>query len=427
MLREEDILVSYRDLPFALKKANMTEAIPISEEEFSALKGTLRHVAFDNMYMPCMYVQVTGRCNFNCLHCFAAKDNDPRVSEISMEQMTRLMDMARDCGICSVGITGGEPTVHPGIREIIRGFARRGVAVKMFFTNGYLLSQDILDLFRELNQDPLIWVSFDGIGTHDVMRGIPGAEKAALKALELCIQNGFQTAVNMQVNRKTAGVIGESLRILDAMGVGSTRLIKTTATPRWALNAEGDDLTFNQYAGICLDIVEQYSKEVHQMRVEIWSITGWDPLSTENGWEFPGARIRHSYEDPEDLPMCAAHKSIAYVGSNGEIYPCLQMQGILDSRGISFGNVFKDGLHNLLQEDSIYFKAKNHTVAEKLKYNQKCGKCDYRELCRTGCPLLSMLYHNDMMALDDSTCEFYESGFYEKVLNLAGCTVIDEE
>ena len=169
---EEDLLVSYRDLPFAVKKAGMTEAIPVSEEEFSALKGTMRHTVYDNMYMPCMYVQVTGRCNFNCLHCFAAKDNDPRVSEISMEQMIRLMDMARDCGICSVGITGGEPTVHPGIREIIRGFVQRGIAVKMFFTNGYLLSQDILDLFRELNQDPLIWVSFFFLRTYIQTIGI---------------------------------------------------------------------------------------------------------------------------------------------------------------------------------------------------------------------------------------------------------------
>ena len=82
---------------------------------------------------------------------------------------------------------------------------------------------------------------------------------------------------------------------------------------------------------------------------------------------------------------------------------------------------------DILQEDSRLFRFKNHTREERLAHNAKCGGCDYSRICSSGSPCMSLLLHGDMLALDDTACDFYESGMYEQVLSLAGFGVRDAE
>lgn len=104
-------------------------------------------------------------------------------------------------------------------------------------TNGCFLRQETLDLFRELHASPCIKISFDGVGHHDWMRGVPGAEKDAERAFRLCAENGFRTLAQTQVHRGNIDVIPETLRFLEDLGVTSTRIIRTTPVPRWVKNA----------------------------------------------------------------------------------------------------------------------------------------------------------------------------------------------
>ena len=45
---------------------------------------------------------ITGKCNYNCLHCFNASDNSPLMSEFTLEDAEKLLDEAQACGIKSV-------------------------------------------------------------------------------------------------------------------------------------------------------------------------------------------------------------------------------------------------------------------------------------------------------------------------------------
>ncbi len=49
---------------------------------------------------------------------------------------------------------------------------------------------------------PEMKISFDGLGFHDWMRGCGGAEQDALRAIKLCVDVGFPTRVQMNINRK---------------------------------------------------------------------------------------------------------------------------------------------------------------------------------------------------------------------------------
>ena len=98
----------------------------------------------DNRYFPAMNWMITGKCNYNCLHCFNAADNSPLMAEFSLEEAEKLLDEAQACGINAFTITGGEPMCHKHFLPIMEGIYRRGMYVEELNTNGYYITQEIL-------------------------------------------------------------------------------------------------------------------------------------------------------------------------------------------------------------------------------------------------------------------------------------------
>ena len=102
-----------------------------------------------NRYFPAMNWMITGKCNYNCIHCFNAADNAPLMSEWSMDEADRLLDQARDCGINAFTITGGEPMLHKSFFEILEGIYARGMYVEELNTNGYFIDRQALWAWRK--------------------------------------------------------------------------------------------------------------------------------------------------------------------------------------------------------------------------------------------------------------------------------------
>ena len=121
-------------------------------------EGTLdpwQKMNIENRYFPAMNWMITGKCNYNCLHCFNASDNSPLMSEFSLEEAERLLDEAQACGINAFTITGGEPMCHKHFFEIIEGIYRRNMFVEELNTNGFYITQEALDRMKAFHYDHL--------------------------------------------------------------------------------------------------------------------------------------------------------------------------------------------------------------------------------------------------------------------------------
>ena len=160
---------------------------------------------------------ITGKCNYNCLHCFNAANNAPIMTEWSFENAVDLLEQAQSCSIQSFTITGGEPMVHQRFMDIVREIYRRDMFIEELNTNGFFINQKVLDEFSEIGCDPLIKISFDGIGCHDWMRDRKGAEQRTIFAMQLCIDNGFKVMAQTQVHRRNLHTIFPTVQKLDSM------------------------------------------------------------------------------------------------------------------------------------------------------------------------------------------------------------------
>ena len=197
----------------------------------------------DNRYFPALNWMITGKCNYNCLHCFNAADNAPLMSEFSMEEAMRLIDEADRCGINAFTITGGEPMLHKNFFDILKAIYDRGMFVEELNTNGHFIDAEALSRLRDIDEGILIKISFDGIGHHDWMRSRKGAEERALRAFSLCKEYGFTVMSQTNVHRKNLDTLMETAETLEEMGVDALRLIRTTEVPRWELNSGGATLS----------------------------------------------------------------------------------------------------------------------------------------------------------------------------------------
>jgi len=448
ILNENIALRSWRLVPFACYYKGSSRASGLSEEEFHLLlkcdgkteveenglstgllergmisrcekgeKTLSRWQTYrdcDNRYMPMMNLQITGRCNYNCMHCFNCRDNTPLQSEISLEKIGSLLDDCEKCGIGSFTITGGEPMLHPHFKEIMREIYKRGMFVFDLNTNGFFINRETLDFMRSVGASPLMKISFDGIGFHNWMRGVPEAEKRALDAISLCIEEKIPVKVQMNVNRMNRETVLPSLELLDEMGVGETRIIRTTDAPRWIENARGQSLTTEEYYDFTLDVIPKYASKPHKMAVTVWQVMNYNPVRREYALA-PLAMKHKGYR--QSLPVCTGARGMIAVGANGNVYPCMQQQGFFEQQGIVLGNVFTDGLQSVLR-DSEYMKTVCYTVGDRVKDCKDCRECRYLKVCGGGCPALGIITNGNRpegcLLADRTKCVFFRDGYDRK-------------
>lgn len=368
---------------------------------------------YDNYYFPRMNLMITGKCNLNCLHCFNAKDNAPLNSELSYEQIIDILDQARDIGVHAFTITGGEPLVHRRFLDIIRAIYERDMFVFELNTNGLLITQKMLDTFKEIGCFPLIKISFDGIGYHNWIRQHPKAEDLTIKAINLCVKNGFRVKAQVQVNRKNVESMMPTAKLLNDIGVDEMRIIRTTEAPRWEKNSPQSSLTIEEYYEKMLEFSKQYIDSNMPMTVDVWQFMRLYPK--HQLYELvPIACNKNEFNIR--IPMCKGNRGMIAVSSSGEVVPCLQMSGYFIEKGISLGNLFKTPLKELVK-DSPYLNLALAPVLKQIIENDKCANCKYYKACTGGCPALGLLYspNSDYYHEDITKCIFFENGWYDKI------------
>ena len=346
-----------------------------------------RYRKYEHRFVYAMNLMLTGKCNYNCRHCFNAAENADRMAEWDYDALLDLLDQAADCGIHSITLTGGEPMIHPHFHDVVRVIYERNMVLEKLTTNGFFLRQETLDLFRELHASPRIKISFDGVGHHDWMRGVPGAEKDAERAFRLCAENGFRTLAQTQVHRGNIDVMAETLRFLEDLGVTSTRIIRTTPVPRWVKNAPDGTLPMEEYFAKMLDLAEDWMRGEHTMSVVVWRYLNLYPKEKAYGMVLDQRADGH-YQPT--APVCGGNRTMMAVTCEGNAVPCLQMSDYVAQLGRTFDNLHERRLADVLADGEwLTAVCKNHYWLR--EQNKQCDECEWFGHCGGGCRALGIL------------------------------------
>jgi hypothetical protein len=147
------------------------------------------------------------RCNLSCAYC---NEHDGGADPVPTGEMLDRIDRLATLGTSTIGLSGGEPLLHPDILEIVRRIRQRGCLAQIL-TNGYFLTPKLI---RKLNQAGLdrLQISIDNLAPDEVSR----------KSLSLLDQKLGWLARHAMFDVSINSVLGDGIRNpRDAFSVAS--------------------------------------------------------------------------------------------------------------------------------------------------------------------------------------------------------------
>ena len=400
------------DLPeTALSKSFLDRGLIRTAEDGGKNDPYLEYRAYDNRYVLNMGINITERCNFNCLHCYEAVDNQIPRSEMSLSDCRKLLKEAADCGIQNIKITGGEPLIHKDFRDIFKSVYEYGMTVDRINTNGFFLTESLLDELRRTDQHILFNISYDGAGFHDWMRGKEGAEKDLLEKIKMLVEKGFSVRAAMTLNRVNAGAAAETMYKMEELGVQEFRIIRTSEVPRWVMNAGDACLTMKEYYDSMLELFQEYAAGQPGIVLNVWHFA---KIFSKNKTYTLAPVMCEAKNFSPDMVMCGNARENITVTPDGDIFPCTPSPGLYKAHGMNFGNVFCTGLKKILQDSEyLAFVCKGvHAISD---HDPKCASCRYFRQCFGGCRLFALGLNGDVLSHDPTKCLFFEEKYYEKI------------
>ena len=382
---------------------------------------------------------VTGRCNQRCRHCYMDAPS-ARYGELPTADMLRLIDQFEAANVQRVNLTGGECLLRADIWELIAELTARRIAVHQVSTNGLLLDDAALARLRDLGVDPIVHLSFDGVGTHDGMRGLPGLEDPALETISRTAAAGFRTAVSSSLDAGTRDGILRTFELLADAGVHT-----------WHVNAP---MALGCFAGSSTALPPAESFAVCEHLLRVWLDAGRPFVLTLNGM-FTGVPGGDGAGAGPAATAAAGLEAVAEAGLEAEAGAARTPESP-DEPGRGFG---RDGLHcayllagtanvlpdatlmpcpklidtpvhaampSLLEvslseawEDPALHALLGLTKAEVLAHNPECAACPQYAECGAGCWAVAWAATGDRLGRDPEACETTKQGYRRRLAAVA--------
>ncbi len=260
-----------------------------------------------------MVLMLNAACNMRCIHCSARDYLQADRKPLSREEVKALVDQFVELGGASLIYSGGEPTIHPHLLELV-DYVPKDKAVISIFTNGSRLG----DLAGELRGAGLFGtlVSIDSSTpeVHDRRRGREGAFAEAMKGIEAMHAAGMLVGVSSYMTRKDLERGEWDPIIALAESVGAHQVFMFDAVPTGALRSDQ----------------EFRLTQAHRTRLK-------ELTMAQNATPSGPAVMGQSWVNSADGFGCFAGFYQLYVNAFGDVCPC-------DFTPISFGNVREEPL-----------------------------------------------------------------------------------
>ncbi|MFZ7125798.1 MAG: radical SAM/SPASM domain-containing protein [Desulfobacterales bacterium] len=319
-----------------------------------------------------MEIEFSLRCNFKCPYCYVP-DEKYFEKELSLAEIQDAIRQAKDLGAEKIIVLGGEPSIYPSLKEMVRFISGLGLTVEMF-TNGSGVDESMAGfLFSHDARVVLKMNTFDE-ALQDRLSGKPGAYRIIRSALEALKRAGYPSdqaflAVSTIICRQNIAELPQLWQWSKDQGIVP---YFEMITPQ--ANA-------NQNSWLWVDPGEVYAL--------FRRISDIDRLRYGCHWE---------PQPPLVGSRCFRHHFSCLVNSRGDVMPCVGVT-------IPLGNIRKQPLKTILQESRVLADLKNYRQTIK----GPCRTCEQSDSCY-GCRGAAYQMTGDYLASDPLCWKNCEKG-----------------
>ena len=363
---------------------------------------------YDNKFIRSAHWSITGKCNYKCKHCFMSAPN-AKFGEINTADCIKIIDGLYDCGVMQVSLTGGEPFVRKDFFDIVDYILSKGIHISQVYTNGSFITDKLLDEFCKRGIKPEFSLSFDGVGYHDWMRGIKGAEEKAVRALSLLNKMGFPTSVEMSLNKMNIDSIEDTVNLLSSLNVSGLKISPTEESGLWKNEKGKYTLTTEELYKAFLSYIPVYLNAGSPISILLGGFFGCEKGS--KNYVVPCMK----YDGTDAMKckyICGCSRFNVYISAGGRLLPCIPMSGFdMES---TMPDVLEIGFKNAIN-DNHYSQLTQTTLGEFLARNDKCNNCEYSLMCGGGCRAEAIITSGDYWGCDKSICLLFKGGYLKMI------------
>jgi radical SAM protein with 4Fe4S-binding SPASM domain len=297
-------------------------------------------------------LDLTYRCNERCVHCYLDhKDH----GEMTMAEITDLLDQMADAGVFFLVLSGGEIFLRKDLFEIVEHARQLLFSVKLK-TNAVRIRQAQAERIAALAVEVVqISVYSHRPEIHDAITKLPGSFHRTLEGARLLKAAGVRVSFANVLMRHNAKDYPEVRALAQTLGAGYN--VDATITPM----LDGDRSV------LALNMDPKTLEEVFH-----------DSTVVGNAEEFcapPSGPLAE--EDALDTLPCSAGHTACYVSPYGDVYPCVQFP-------LPCGNVRKTRFLDIWRDSPQLKEVRSITMHEL----HGCSTCVHSSSC-SRCPGLA--------------------------------------
>jgi MoaA/NifB/PqqE/SkfB family radical SAM enzyme len=189
---------------------------------FYSLHDERARTASPNSRMQRCELLITGICNFNCPYCRGPRKGSE--GHLPLEDAIKVIDLWADDGLVNIRFSGGEPTTHPDLMEMIRHAKARGVQRIAISTNGSMKPQLYRGLVEAGANDFSVSLDACCADGGDQMAGVTGRFNRVVENIRMLSTMTYVT-VGVVITEDNVKDVGRIVRFAHDLGVADIRVI----------------------------------------------------------------------------------------------------------------------------------------------------------------------------------------------------------
>ncbi|HOJ51440.1 MAG TPA: SynChlorMet cassette radical SAM/SPASM protein ScmF [Syntrophales bacterium] len=174
-----------------------------------------------------LYFYITDGCNLRCRHCWIEPHqmgSHKAITYLPSATFSAIIAEAIPLGLRGVKLSGGEPLIHPHLREMLTVVEKFCLELTVE-TNGTLLTPEIVSRFRAL-PSVTISVSLDGAQpqTTDWIRNVRGTHLQVVKGIELLAKASLSPQIIFTLMKWNRAEVIPLVNLAYKLGAGSVKI-----------------------------------------------------------------------------------------------------------------------------------------------------------------------------------------------------------
>ncbi|MDI6785976.1 MAG: radical SAM protein [bacterium] len=322
---------------------------------------------------------VTKRCNLKCLHCYRDAGKKDKY-ELNTKEGKDLLERIAQSGFKVIVFSGGEPLLRKDIYKLI-SYAKELNLRTLLGTNGTIITKENAISLKESGIDR-IGISLDSINKekHNRFRNKKGAHKKTLRGIENCKRVGLDFQIHTTVMGFNYDEIEAIADFSKKIGAKAFHVFFLVYTGRAKKNKRPDV----QLSKACGKKYEMLIRRILGKQKEINF-----EIKPTCAPQF--MRIAQEMNLPQKYNRgCLAGIDYCCILPNGDVHPCPYLP-------LNVGNVRKNCFSDIWEKSEIF------TNLRSMKYDGKCGQCDYKDMCG-GCRARAYYYFKGNYMEEDYYC-----------------------